>query len=433
MKMAETNQSKIPECRAPSEETKSGDVDDVSEEVCPYYHPMAIDLYDKFEDGGKSVVDNYISEIDQFYLEYALDSLGDLEQLQKDSHEYFCSSQLNVILDRFFFHLKKRMKKGALLPQYPVYQTRRSDGSLYAYGDRHPVHGILHYDYEPYLLAKAIHESVCYFISSLMATKKYGWAFGLPCTCTDMVFMLYMSGNSKSYSIEIARVKLSDRESLKFFLTIVYAAVHYSIDNQETLRSVPFGCKPNEDIELRDQFHNHASQRVFMHYRKVYKFYKNGDPKSHNYKLMKDLGYFENLELKKIGRNFTVLIYTIIEGSTVPLSYKHIAMAKVSISRLHSLGLVHGDIRRGNIVFTDNDALLIDFDFTGECGSTYPTSYNCSLSERHPSVEKGGKLDYCHDYYALMMIAQAQFPHCTWDEHDPCLSCLCPHCSKQSD
>lgn len=246
MKLAEVVSSKIPSCKAPSNEIQHGKMSDISEEVPPYYHAVAIDLYDKFQDGNTtSVVDGCIEEIDDFFMKYALDHLGNLESLQSqnDTNEYLCSSQLQVILNRFLFHQKDRIKKGALFAQYPVYGTRRTDGSVYAYCDSLPWRGLLHYDYKPTDLEKASHESVCYFISSLMGLKKYGWAFGLPCTSTDMVFNMYMSGNSKAYTIELSRVKLYDSSALEI-LTIVYAAVHHYIDNSEELSLVPFGCQP---------------------------------------------------------------------------------------------------------------------------------------------------------------------------------------------
>lgn len=152
---------------------------------------------------------------------------------------------LQVVLDRFFFGNVDTSGLGACLGQYPVYETRRSDGSVYMYDVNFtPDRDILHYDYKKYDLPVAIRESLFYVISAHQSFKDYSWSFGLPCTSEQMVFMMYLSGNSKVYTIELARVKIDDQDALKQFLRIVYDAVHRRIKRYTPPQTNPFACMP---------------------------------------------------------------------------------------------------------------------------------------------------------------------------------------------
>ncbi len=75
----------------------------------------------------------------------------------------------------------------------------------------------MHYDFKPDEFVKAVDESICYFISAHQSTGKYALTFGLPCTCTEMSFMLYMSGNEKAYCIELAKVSIANKGKLERF------------------------------------------------------------------------------------------------------------------------------------------------------------------------------------------------------------------------
>ena len=417
--------AKEPSCKAPSEEIKFSTSDSVSEDVPPYYHPIAIELYDKFKDDKESsIFDEYINKIEGFILDYAVKSLSKLKSLQDESNEHKCSSVLQVILERFLFHHREDLTKGACFSQYPVYGTRQSDGSVYTYRDLCPDKDILHYDYKDYKLDKAIHESVCYFISAHQGSGVYTWSFGLPCTCSQMVFMMYMSGNNKAYSIKLAEVQIDDSLVLKRFLKLLFAAVHYRIDNSGNPSKIPFACQPMTHIELRDNFANHDSTRVFLSDRTVYKFYTKGDHKCHNHDIMERLGYFDNLRVTDIGRHHFLLSYSVLLGSVAPSTPKQISSVLKWIAVLHKNQLVHGDIRIGNIVFSGEDGFLIDFDLTAKCGTPYPMTYN-NLAERHPTAIRGNRRTYLHDYYALIKIGTAFFSHVYSELPDQCLCSSC--------
>ena len=112
MCLAETKGAKTPSCNAPSEEIKTKSSNDTTEAVPPYYHFVAIELYDKFKDEGESLLfDSYMNGIKDFIMDYAVQYLSHLKSLQMASNEYKCSSHLQVVLDRFLFHQRDHLNK----------------------------------------------------------------------------------------------------------------------------------------------------------------------------------------------------------------------------------------------------------------------------------------------------------------------------------
>lgn len=183
-------------------------------------------------------------------------------------------------------------------------------------------------------------------------------------------------------------------------------------------------------ITLRDNFDGHDSTRVFLCDDTAYKFYNEEDPnkKSHNFALMKKLGYFNKLQLTEIGKHFRLLSYAAIHGSPVPCHRKEISSALDIIAILHEQNLVHGDIREGNILFHVGNAYLIDFDFTAKCGESYPPGYNGSLSERHFGAKPNEKRESIHDYHSLISIANKYLPPSS--HFKASLKCLCSSCTS---
>jgi hypothetical protein len=228
---------------------------------------VAVRIYDQFI--GEDDIQFIVVETT---LDYAVKQLSAIKKIQTSSNEYLCSSLVQRVFDLLFFW--NDFKLGACLGQYPVYETRRSDGSVYSFDDNYiPVRDILHYDFKKYDLATAIRESLFYVISAHQCFDGYSWSFGLPCTSEQMVFMMYLSANSKFYTIELARVTIEDQVCLRRFLRIVYDAVHRRIRDWKLPQTAPFACMPLETLQLRDNFSNHDSNRIFLHDGKAYKFY----------------------------------------------------------------------------------------------------------------------------------------------------------------
>lgn len=354
----------------------------------------------------------YISEIEEDQLESVVEKLIAIRYKQATENEYKCSSALQVALQDFFFHHKKR-KCVACFPQYPVKGTRLTDFSIYTLKDFFPWREIAHADYKPFDLLRAIKQTICYFVNSNEDLKTFSWAFGLPSTCTEMNFQLYISANNQTLTIDLARVEINGSEEFKRFLTIVYAAIHWRINHLENPSSEPLFCEPIQGLVLRDNFPSHPSVRVFYNKSKqtVYKIYKDEDTKVHNYELMKAMGYFKELKLQDIGKKHHLLSYKVLQGHMEPMSIKQIDAAEEVIKSVHSHNMVHSDIRRGNIVFgPGHQAFLIDFDFAAPPDSSYHEEYNKDLAERHPGIHEGQTKQFDHDFHSLNFIRKAYFP-----------------------
>lgn len=137
--------------------------------------------------------------------------------------------------------------------------------------------------------------------------------------------------------------------------------------------------------------------------------------KTPNMDLMEQFGYYKNLKLQDVGKNHTLLSYTVFSGVREwPLFWNQIDSTLDSIAALHKLEFVHGDIRVGNVLFSCNsgEAYLIDLDFTDKCGEPYPKDYNGKsvVTERHDSAAKGLPRKYIHDSFSLMEIAARYLP-----------------------
>ncbi len=184
---------------------------------------------------------------------------------------------------------------------------------------------------------------ICYFVNA--NEDKFTWAYGLPCTSTHMLLQLYMSANQKTPVISLAKVEIGDTAEFRQFLKILYGAVHWRIENPGPHSQQPLACEPIRGLELRDIFKSHPSNRVFFSSEKktVYKIYKVGDHKKPNYDLMRQLGYFKNLELQRIGKTYQLLSYTVLQGNMEPYNIEQIQAAKSKIARLHKENLVHAD------------------------------------------------------------------------------------------
>ncbi|KAF9779198.1 hypothetical protein BJ322DRAFT_1013639 [Thelephora terrestris] len=78
----------------------------------------------------------------------------------------------------------------------------------------------------------------------------------------------------------------------------------------------------------------------------------------------------------------------------------HIKSLRAALDKLHSRGLVFGDLRPLNVLIMGDKVMLIEFDWCGKAGQArYPSDIMLGAESRHPEVERGGPIDQAHDEY----------------------------------
>ena len=162
-------------------------------------------------------------------------------------------------------------------------------------------------------------------------------------------------------------------------------------------------------------------KRVFVHKtdKTVYKFYDSDVDSFLKPQVMKDL--IEKVRpLPRMtlysypGDRLFRLSYKFIPGNHESFKCKMFAGVVKVLAKMHKLGFVHGDVRRMNMVFCDddNDSHLIDFDFVGRVSvDVYPSMYNSTLRVRHPSAKAHHRMEYIHDRYSLNKILESMPIH----------------------
>jgi hypothetical protein len=97
-------------------------------------------------------------------------------------------------------------------------------------------------------------------------------------------------------------------------------------------------------------------------------------------------------------------------GSHIPETIRHLQLISEDVRKLHALKLKHGDLRLWNMVFDDNKAALIDFDFSGE-KVYYPKGYETKLDDApgQPGQAFEEITEY-HDVQALLNIQMMFVP-----------------------
>jgi hypothetical protein len=121
--------------------------------------------------------------------------------------------------------------------------------------------------------------------------------------------------------------------------------------------------------------------------------------------------------------NFSLLRYRKIDGSHTPKVVGHLTQLLDKVKLLHARGLVHGDIRLANILFSGTidcaATVLIDFDMSGKCGEKkyLPGFQEVFDGLRHNDAVEGNFLDYSHDLAAVVWIFE-HFPPVNKDRAD---------------
>ena len=87
----------------------------------------------------------------------------------------------------------------------------------------------------------------------------------------------------------------------------------------------------------------------------------------------------------------------------------HIESLRVALEKLHSRGLVFGDLRPPNVLIVGDKVVLIDFDWCGEAGKArYPSDILLVEETWHPGVQRGGLIKQAHDEYHFYKLTACE-------------------------
>jgi serine/threonine protein kinase len=118
--------------------------------------------------------------------------------------------------------------------------------------------------------------------------------------------------------------------------------------------------------------------------------------------------YLPGARVEVEDANLHIISYPYVEPLAAgDVQIDHVLAICRHLQRLHSDGIVHGDIKLGNIVFATDPAKsgLIDFDFSGKEGEKkYPPGFNRDIKaegERHGGARGGSALQKSHDLHSL--------------------------------
>ena len=111
------------------------------------------------------------------------------------------------------------------------------------------------------------------------------------------------------------------------------------------------------------------------------------------------------------ANDLSVIRYPRVAGSHAPLLVGQWISVIKSVQGFHANGIVHGDLRASNIVFSEvgNGATIIDFDFAGENDTKrYPEGFNVKIDDgtRARNASGGRPLLFNHDWFSVGSMMQ---------------------------
>jgi serine/threonine protein kinase len=110
-----------------------------------------------------------------------------------------------------------------------------------------------------------------------------------------------------------------------------------------------------------------------------------------------------------------IIRYPFIPGNHLPGNSDAILAAIQSLHRMHSMNIVHGDVKAGNIIFAEeaNKSCMIDFCFSGVEGeAVYPSNYRREIEDgaRHPEAEPLAVIRREHDIFGFKRVLEFCYP-----------------------
>jgi hypothetical protein len=118
------------------------------------------------------------------------------------------------------------------------------------------------------------------------------------------------------------------------------------------------------------------------------------------------LTYISGCEVVCQSTDLVVIRYPYLEGTHRPHSVGQWIALLCCVQRLHQGGIVHGDLRLSNAVFSSRSDVvtIIDYDFAGRAGEKrYPPQFNQDIDDgaRARSASAGRCLLFEHDWFAI--------------------------------
>ena len=234
---------------------------------------------------------------------------------------------------------------------------------------------------------------------------------GIPSTTAITELQLHVNVHEKVWKLVIARSHPSDGA----LLCTLRAGVQHLINTSCLTQRTPL--KSLAPFKQMDSYSTLGPRKLAFFNKEtktVFKFFDRGIKRDECLnlcamrELVSDIVPLPDIKLKPESdesRLYT-LSYTYIEESDRPIKLgSFIGVIKI-LSEMHERNLVHGDVRRANMVF-DRESYLIDFDFVGKNGiDVYPFDYNSRLPERHMEAVTGRVMMFMHDRYSLKVTIE---------------------------
>lgn len=309
--------------------------------------------------------------------------------------------------DRFLFS-DAEVNCGACLHQFPVHHEKlspeRSDFYISTLG--HVMRPVAVSGYKTDNFDKAISESFGY--SSRIHKNNFVVQLVLPASQNKIKLEVHVVLCYRIMVIDIWEVATAADE-IKIFFKLLYAAVHFLINTP--IRHGAAVCSPTQTLSLSQCLSPQGQvPRVFLKDGYVYKMF-DVEVNFLNLDLVRTFlnndAYVQVQYLSKDER-FVVLQYEYIDGDHDIKDRKQAIPVLDQLIRIHSMNMVHSDIRKVNLVFCDDSitASFIDFDLADKVDTAYPENYNYLLKERHSNAVPGWPREKEHDFYSLWHVLQ---------------------------
>lgn len=201
----------------------------------------------------------------------------------------------------------------------------------------------------------------------------------------------------------------------KAILCSFFYAVHTLIQTNRVTSLEPIECNhPLQNGVVLKRFLRNTpyEPRVFCSVDIVYKYFDTSVTPliyHHNHELIKECGNLTMLELGDATSDGRIkyLKYKYIEGDHTPTSVNQFTGALQTLQKLHQQGIVHGDVRLPNIIFSGNNSYLIDFDLARKVGDRYPIGYT-ALPERHIDATSRSLMSDRHSMASIMKLVDCE-------------------------